>query len=133
MGLFGRKKAEVQTAVATKQPPDELGEKAQEAYGNQRFEEAMMLYAAAIDKLHTMYVAGNCSVRQPSPADAYIVDGFASAVGAAKAMGTNVHVVNEAQGAVHYLRQIADTSEMFGFMPGTVYRESAQAAEFELR
>ena len=106
MGLFNRSKAEPAGTTTTLQVPDELASKARVEYGNARFAAAASLYSEAVDKLHTMYVVGQCRYRQPSASDAPITEGLASAVGAALAMDSSVPVRSLIEKSTHYLGEI---------------------------
>ena len=132
MPLFGRKRSDVGPAGSAAQPPDEFGEQARLAYGSQQFSEALELYARAIDKLHTMYVMGGCQYRQPSQADEYIVTGFVSALGAAKAISPSADFAGQAEPPIGYLSQIADAASQRGLDP-SIYSRAANDASSELR
>jgi hypothetical protein len=64
--------------------PESFAEAAKHCYGHGDFGQSLLFSAKAVDLLHTLY--GNLTERQPSTADAWIVDGFVSAAGAAHAM-----------------------------------------------
>jgi hypothetical protein len=69
---------------------------------------AAELYSQAVDKLHTMYVVGECKYRQPSQSDTSIMEGLVSAVEVALAMDSNAPVRSLAEQSIGYLRQIMD-------------------------
>lgn len=108
MGLFKRSKAAAGSSAAPLQVPDELAQRAQIKYGNSEFVAAAELYSEAVDKLHTMYVVGECRYRQPSRSDAPITEGLVSAVGAALAMDSNASVRSSAEQSIGYLSQIIE-------------------------
>lgn len=83
MGRFNRGKAGSRGSPSSLQIPDELAQRAHIQYGSSNFMSAVDLYSQAVDKLHTMYVVGECKHRQPSQSDAPIIEGLVSAVGAA--------------------------------------------------
>ena len=66
MGLFNRNKAGSKRSPSSLQIPDELAQRAHTQYGSSNFMTAAELYSQAVDKLHTMYVVGECKYRQPS-------------------------------------------------------------------
>lgn len=108
MGLFKRRNVAPASSVAPLQVPDELAQRAQIKYGSAEFVAAAELYSKAVDKLHTMYVIGECKHRQPSRADASITEGLVSAVGAALAMDPNAPVRPLAEQSIGYLSQIIE-------------------------
>lgn len=108
MGLFNRNK---RTRAGTVQIPDELAQRAQIEYGNSSFPAAANLYADAVDKLHTMYVIGQCQYRQPSQSDSSITQGLASAVGAALAMDPSVQMRSLIVRSIGYLSEILQTPQ----------------------
>lgn len=112
MGLFNRKDRNESAPVSPVQIPDQLAQRAQLAYGNGRFTEAAELYSEAVDKLHTMYVVGDCRYRQPSRDDSKITEGLVSAVGAALAMDANAPVRPLAEKSISYLTQIVQIEQV---------------------
>ena len=92
---------------AQTQIPDELSAKATHAYANQDFASALDYYAAAIDKLHSMYVSGEGRFRQPGPHDGEILSGVNSALGATLAMNAAANVDNTLQRTIAYLGEIS--------------------------
>jgi len=103
MGLFNRSKA-----ASSVQIPDELAQRAHRQYGSFNFVAAAELYSQAVDKLHTMYVVGECKYRQPSQSDISIMEGLVSAVEAALARDSNAPVRSLAEQSIGYLRQIVE-------------------------
>jgi hypothetical protein len=93
------------------QVPDELAQSAHTKYGSADFVAAAGLYSEAVDKLHTMYVVGECKYRKPSRSDARITEGLVSAVGAALAMDSNAPVRSLAEKSIGYLAQITALPE----------------------
>jgi hypothetical protein len=108
MGLFNRSKAGSKRSPSSLQIPDELAQRAHIQYGSSNFVAAVDLYSQAVDKLHTMYVVGECKYRQPSQSDASIMEGLVSAVGAALAVDSNAPVQSFAEQSVGYLTQIME-------------------------
>jgi len=106
MGLFNRSKASSTRSASSLQIPDELAQRAELAYGSANFIAAAELYSSAVDKLHTMYVVGQCRYRQPSQSDASIAEGLVSAVGAALATDPNAPVRSLVEQSIGYLREI---------------------------
>src|SRR5690242_5577511 len=108
MGLFKRNNAPSASSVAPLQVPEELAQRAQIKYGSADFAAASELYSEAVDKLHSMYVVGECKYRQPSRSDASITKGLVSAVGAALAMDSNAPVRPLAEQSIGYLSEIIE-------------------------
>jgi hypothetical protein len=108
MGLFNRSKAGSKRSPSSLQIPDELAQRAHTQYGNSNFVAAAELYSQAVDKLHTMYVVGQCKYRQPSQSDTSIMEGLVSAVEAALAIDSNAPVRSLAEQSLGYLRQIIE-------------------------
>jgi len=108
MGLFNRSKESSTRSAASLQIPDELAQSAHIEYGSSNFVAAAELYSKAVDKLHTMYVIGECKYRQPSQSDSSITAGLVSAVGAALAMDSNAPVRSLAEQSIGYLSQIME-------------------------
>lgn len=133
MGLFSRKERTPSSSRprADLQPPDEYGQQAQAAYGSQQFHRAFDLYCSAIDKLHTMYVVGDCRYRQPSSSDTYILEGWVSATGATKATQPGALNRNDLERSIGYLNQIADTARAHG-ADAEPYVKAAEAGAYEL-
>lgn len=94
--------------------PENYGEAAKVSYGRQGFGVATVLYAKALDLLHTQYVVLNMQHRQPGPADTWIVDGFTAAVGASLAMHPDAGLEDEVREGTHRLRTIASMCERIG-------------------
>jgi hypothetical protein len=106
VGLFNRGKGANSGSPEPLQVPDQLALSAKAEYGNAHFLAAAELYGKAVDKLHTMYVVGDCKYRQPSRSDATITEGLVSAVGAALAMDSNAPVRSLIEQAVGYMDEI---------------------------
>jgi hypothetical protein len=133
MGLFSKRSNEpAQPAQPQLQIPDELAQKAALEYGSQQFSAAAGLYAAAVDKLHTMYAIGNCKFREPSADDMPILQGLVNSVGAAVAMGSGPAVRQPAASALHYLADIEQTLSARGQNVG-MFRQATDNLGFELR
>ena len=97
--------------------PDDLGTRAQALYNNQDFAAAMTMFEKAIDMLHTLYIYENMRQRQPSPADAWIVDGYVSALGATRAMNRDAEVTESVRTVTHRLRTISTRCNSSGIAP----------------
>lgn len=124
MGLFNRNKAGSNKSPSSLQIPDELAQRAHAQYGSANFVAAAELYSQAVDKLHTMYVVGECKYRQPSQSDAAIMEGLVTAVGAALAMDSNAPVRSMVEQSIGYLRQITELPQA---------RPAAGTYEFAIR
>jgi hypothetical protein len=94
--------------------PENYGEAAKVRYNHQNFGAAMVLFCKALDLIHTQYLVLNMQHRQPSPADAWIVDGFVAAVGASLAMHPDAPVDDEVREGTHRLLTIASMCERVG-------------------
>lgn len=97
--------------------PENYAEAARVRYGHQNFGAAMVLYCKALDLIHTQYVVLNMQHRQPTPADAWIIEGFVSAAGASVAMHADAPVDDEVREATHRLRTIASMCQRVGVSP----------------
>ena len=125
MSLFRKKKPQPSGSPFTFSPtgPDEMAKAADNLYGNQRFAEALDQFARAIDMLHTLYLFENMRQRQPSPADAWIVDGYTSSLGATLAIDRSTDVEESVRTTTHRLRTITTAAERVG-LPAQLYREA---------
>ena len=94
--------------------PESLAELAKEQYNHQGFGCAALLFGRAIDRLHTLYCIDNFQNRQPSPADAWMVDGYSSAIGASHALYPRAPIDGSVREATHRLRTIASACERVG-------------------
>jgi hypothetical protein len=93
---------------------ESYGEAAKVRYNRQDFGAAMVLFCKALDLIHTQYLVLNMQHRQPSPADAWIVDGFVAAVGASLAMHPDAPIDEEVREGTHRLLTIASMCERVG-------------------
>lgn len=94
--------------------PERRGEQARASYGHANFAEALTQYESAIEALHDLYLFENMRQRQPSPADAWIVDGYTSSLGAALSMNPNLDVTESVRTVTHRLRTITTTCRRVG-------------------
>ena len=100
-----------------------IGQGGQERYGYGDFGTALFFYQKSIDVLHTNYLFGQMRSRQPSPADAWIVDGYTSSLGASLAMHPAAPIDESVREVTHRLRTIATACEQVG-LPSQLYREA---------
>lgn len=100
-----------------------IGQGGQECYGYGDFGTALFFYQKSIDVLHTNYLVLQMRNRQPSPADAWIVDGYTSSLGASLAMHRAAPVDGSVREVTHRLRTIATACEQVG-LPSQLYREA---------
>jgi hypothetical protein len=112
------------STAASLQVPDELAQRAHIQYGSSNFLAAAELYSQAVDKLHTMYVVGECKYRRPSDSDIPIMEGLVSAVEAALSMNSDAPVRPLAEQSIGYLGQIIELPQA---------RPAARAYEFAIR
>ena len=100
-----------------------IGQGGQESYGCSDFGTALFFYQKSIDVLHSNYLFGQMRNRQPSPADAWIVNGYTSSLGASLVMHPAAPVDESVREVTHRLRTIATASEQVG-LPSQLYREA---------
>jgi len=100
-----------------------IGQGGKECYGYSDFGTALFFYQKSIDVLHSMYLFGQMRNRQPSPADAWIVNGYTSSLGASLAMHPAAPVNESVREVTHRLRTIASACEQVG-LPSQLYREA---------
>jgi hypothetical protein len=112
--------------------PEKIAEEGKLLYGTQQFAEAASRYEKAIDLLHTLYVFENMRQRQPSPADAWIVDGYVNSLGATLALDSSADVVDTVRTVTHRLRSITTAAERVG-LPTTLYRAALDQMHFDAR
>ncbi len=153
MGFFNRKKSKSTTGPASKEidpidnslPDDEwlaqskarfdrmiknyygscetIGEGGQECYGYGDFGTALFFYQKSIDVLHTNYTFLQMRNRRPSLADAWIVNGYTSSLGASLEMHPAAPVDESVREVTHRLRTIATACEQVGLL-SELYREA---------
>ena len=99
-----------------------IGQGGQERYGYGDVGTALFFYQKSIDVLHTNYLFLQMSKRQPSPADAWIVNGYTSSLGASLAMHPTAPVDDSVREVTHRLRTIAAACDQVG-LPSQLYRE----------
>jgi len=104
---------------------DTIGRGGQERYGYGDFGTALFFYQKSIDVLHTNYLFGQMRNRQPSPDDAWIVDGYTRSLGASLAMHPAAPIDSSVREVTHRLRTIATACERVG-LPSQLYREALQ-------
>jgi hypothetical protein len=94
--------------------PEKVGEAAKQAYGQHEWRASFDLYVKAIDKLHDFYVFEQFQNRQPSPGDAWIVQGMVSAVGVLRNVEPQADVTTGVREATHRLRTISSAVKAAG-------------------
>lgn len=94
--------------------PEKAADAAKAAYYEQDWGKAFQLYVKAIDRLHDFYCFEQFRNRQPSPADAWIVNGLVSALGALLATDPQADVHEGVRQATHRLRAISTATEAAG-------------------
>lgn len=112
--------------------PESMAEPAKVHYGYQNFGVAMFFYGKSIDMLQTAYGFSGMADRQPSPADAWIVDGYVSALGAGLSMHPDAPVGESAKTTIGLLQSIAAECERVG-APPQLYSDAAERIAFEAR
>jgi hypothetical protein len=103
--------------------PETMAEGGREHYGRADFGVALFFYRKAVDMLHTAYGFSNMESRQPSPADAWIVDGFCSSLGASLQAHPQAPVAKVAGEMVGRLGTIAADCDRVG-IPAKLYRDA---------
>lgn len=101
--------------------PETFAECARNCYGQQDFSTAACFFRKAIDLLHTQYLFGAMERRRPSPADAWIVDGYVSAIGASRQLHPQADVAESVREVTHRLRTISTACQRVG-LPDQLYR-----------
>lgn len=112
--------------------PDTMAAPGKEHYNNQNFGVAMLFFGKAIDMLQTAYCYSEMQQRQPSPADAWIINGYVSAIGASLSMHAQAAVGESARYTANMLKSIADACDRVG-APSTLYRDAGDAITWEAR
>lgn len=112
--------------------PESMAEPAKVHYGYQNFGVAMFFYGKSIDMLQTAYGFSGMADRQPSPADAWIVDGYVSAIGAGLSMHPDAPIGESAKTTIGLLQNIASECERVG-APPQLYSDAAERIAFEAR
>lgn len=103
--------------------PETMAEGGREHYGRADFGVALFFYRKAVDMLHTAYGYSNMESRQPSPADAWIVDGFCNSLGASVQAHPQAPVAEVAGEMVGRLGAIAADCDRVG-IPAKLYRDA---------
>lgn len=112
--------------------PETMAAPGKAHYEHQDFGVALLFYGKAVDMLQTAYGYAEMQNRQPSAPDAWIVNGYVSAVGAALAMHPDAPVGESAKTTAGLLDSIASACGRVG-LPGTLYGEAANQVRFEAR
>jgi len=94
--------------------PETMGKGGQERYRIAEFGVAVFHYAKSIVMLHTAYGCARMENRQPSPADAWIVEGFCNALEASLDQHPRAPVDEVAGIVTHRLRDIAADCDRVG-------------------
>jgi len=108
--------------------PETMRDGGKERYGVQDFGTAMLLFAKAIDMLHTAYGFNHMDSRQPSPADVSIIDGFVASLGASLSTHPDAAIEECAREVTHCLRSIATECDRVG-APSSLYRGALEQME----
>jgi hypothetical protein len=109
-----------------------MGAPGRDHYNHHNFGVAMLFFGKAIDMLQTAYCHGQMEERQPSPADAWIVDGYTSAIGASLSMHPQAAVGESARYTLNMLQIIADECDRVG-TPSKLYRGAIDNVSWEAR
>jgi hypothetical protein len=89
------------------QGPEKAAQEAQNAYGRQEWFESFQLYVKAVDKLHDFYSYEKFKNRQPSPGDAWIVQGVANSLGITRELQPEAPILDGVQEVTHRLEDIS--------------------------
>lgn len=101
--------------------PEKAGHAGQESYGRQDWPAALQHFVTAVDRLHDFYAFEQFMNRQPSPRDAWLVNGLVSALGVTRNQRQDVDVTELVRTATHRLRTITTAVEGAG-ADATLYR-----------
>lgn len=112
--------------------PESMAGPGEEHYGHQNFGVAMFFYGKSIDMLQTAYGFFGMGDRQPSPADAWIVDGYVRSIGASLAMHPQAPVGDSAATTLGLLRDIAGECQRVG-VSHQLYSDAAEQVALEAR
>jgi hypothetical protein len=99
-----------------------VGRGGQDRLEHRDFGTALFFFQKSIDMLHTNYIFADMKSRRPSAADAWIVDGYTSALAASLSQHPNAPVRDSVREVTHRLRTITSTCERVG-LPPNLYRE----------
>jgi len=110
--------------------PETMAEGGRLCYGYGDFGTALFFFQKSIDMLHTNYLFNQMRSRQPSAADAWIVDGYTSSLGAGLAMHTAAPIDDSVREVTHQLRTIATACEQVG-LPSELYRGALRQIAIE--
>lgn len=102
--------------------PEKVAQQAQNAYRNQDWFESFGLYVKAVDKLHDFYVYEQFKNRQPSPGDAWIVQGVASSLGVTRELVPDAPIADGVREVTHRLRTIVTAVGRAGGNPALYQR-----------
>ena len=97
--------------------PEKASTAGKQAYGEQDWPRALELYVTALDRLHDFYVFEQFRNRQPSPKDAWIVEGYIAALGVTRDQRPEFDVGQLVRTATHRLRTIISASKGAGVNP----------------
>jgi hypothetical protein len=94
--------------------PEKAAGEARDAMQSGDYEAAFARSVVAVDRLHDFYVFEEFRNRQPTPADAWIVNGVCAALSAARASNSQVDISAGVRTATHRLRTISSAIERAG-------------------
>jgi len=86
--------------------PEKAAQAAEAAYGSREWTKALALYVQSVDKLHDFYVFEEFKNRQPSPQDAWMVQGISKSLGVIKEVEPDADVMPLVLEACHRLSAI---------------------------
>jgi hypothetical protein len=109
--------------------PESLAEGGKDRYDHQDFGTAIFYYQKSIDLLHTDYLYMQMKDRQPSLGDAWIVNGYLSALGASLSLHPDAPVNDSVREVTHRLRTISSACERTGATPALYLNALAQLAD----
>lgn len=100
--------------------PETMAEGGKVNYGVANFGVALFFFQKSIDMLHTQYLFFEMRNRQPSPADAWIVDGYVNSLGAALSLHPTAPIAGSVREVTHRLRTISTACQRVG-VPNQLY------------
>src|SRR5690349_4697850 len=97
--------------------PEKAAQAAEQAYGNREWAKSFALFVKGVDKLHDFYVFEEFRNRQPSPGDAWMVQGVSKSLGITLELEPNVDVTEQVREVTHRLSTICTAVEGAGGNP----------------
>lgn len=110
--------------------PETVAQGGADRYGHGDVGTALFFFQKSIDMLHSQYLFAQMQRRQPSAADAWIVNGYTSALGASLQLHPAAPIDISVREVTHCLRTIATACEQVG-LPSQLYRGALRQMAIE--